>query len=130
MFTSKQTLLIGAIAGGLAVAFGAFGAHALRPLLLENNAVETYNLAVQYQFYHALALLLIGLLAKTYASSSGFSWAAVSMLMGILLFSGSLYAFALTGVRFSVFVTPVGGVFFLAGWALLIATILKIKKGS
>jgi len=120
----RNTLAVGAIMGGLAVAFGAFGAHALKGLLTQNGRVETYELAVRYQIYHALALLLIGLLMDKF-QAPGMKLSGVSMLIGILFFSGSLYAFALTNITSYALITPFGGLFFLMGWGLLIAGVLK-----
>jgi uncharacterized membrane protein YgdD (TMEM256/DUF423 family) len=127
MMSSKQILLTGSVAGALAVALGAFGAHAFKPLLLENNAVETYKLAVDYHFFHALALLLIGALTERSSQPAAFGRAAVCMLGGVVLFSGSLYALALTGTRTVVLVTPLGGVFFLVGWGLLAVAVVQKK---
>ncbi len=105
----------------LAVAFGAFGAHALRAAL-DPGAMAVYQTAVQYQFYHALALLAVGVLAgqgtpRPWLRASGWAFS-----IGIGLFCGSLYALALTGVRAWGMVTPIGGLAFLAGWGLLAAT--------
>jgi uncharacterized membrane protein YgdD (TMEM256/DUF423 family) len=119
MLTSRTILLSGAIAGGTAVALGAFGAHALRPVLEAQQGTDIYALAAQYQFFHALTLLLIGVLAERH-SSSRLGWAAWCMNAGIILFCGSLYVLALTGSRSVVLMTPLGGVFFLAGWILLV----------
>lgn len=114
----KQTILIGAILGALGVGFGAFGAHALKSLLVKNGRMETYELAVRYQFYHALALLFIGLLMNQYGSSI-MGWSSVSIFIGVILFSGSLYVYSLTNVTFFAMITPVGGLFLLCGWILL-----------
>ena len=87
----KQTsLLLGAISGGLAVAIGAFGAHALKPLLMETGREATFELAVRYQFYHALALLATGLLTSE-TSRKALHYSSLCFVLGIILFSGSLY---------------------------------------
>lgn len=108
----------GALCGMLAVVFGAFGAHALRDRL-DAYAMGVFETAVQYHFYHALALVAVGVLAlhqpqTTLLRSSGWLF-----LLGIGLFSGSLYLLALTGTRWLGAVTPLGGLAFIAGWACL-----------
>ncbi len=89
MINQKQTLLIASFSGMLAVGLGAFGAHALKALLLQNNRVDTYELAVRYHFYHTLALLAIAILMDR-LNTRWLGYAAASMLVGIILFSGSL----------------------------------------
>ena len=125
MLSQKTTLLCGILLAGLGVALGAFGAHALKPVLVEHQAVETYALAAQYQFYHALALIAIGILMQRSPDSPGFGLAALLMLAGVILFSGSLYGLALTGSRSVVLLTPLGGVFFLGGWTVLFIAVLR-----
>jgi len=117
--------MTGAIAGGLAVALGAFGAHALKAMLVASHSLEMYEVAARYQFYHALALLLIGLLMDRAQNKKALGRAAFFMVNGILFFSGSLYILALTSFRAVGFLTPVGGLFFLVGWGLLFWSILK-----
>jgi uncharacterized membrane protein YgdD (TMEM256/DUF423 family) len=115
----KQTsLLLGAIAGGLAVAIGAFGAHALKPFLMETGREATFELAVRYQFYHALALLATGLLTNE-TSRKVLHYSSLSFVLGIVFFSGSLYVLSFTGIKMLGAVTPFGGVFFILGWVLL-----------
>src|SRR5690349_24356696 len=113
----KTFLLIGALAGFLAVAFGAFGAHALRARL-SPEMLAVFETGVRYQMYHALALLLV---AAAAARFGGWMVTAAGWLftVGIVLFSGSLYALALTGVTTLGAITPIGGLAFLIGWALL-----------
>lgn len=108
-------LAVAAINGFLAVAAGAFGAHALQGRL-EPHALAVFETGARYQMYHALA---IGLAAALAARSVAAQVACWLFLAGIVLFSGSLYALALTGVRALGFVTPFGGFAFLAGWAAL-----------
>jgi uncharacterized membrane protein YgdD (TMEM256/DUF423 family) len=114
----RTTLLTGVVFGGLAVAIGAFGAHALRPLLEANGRTETFELAVRYQFYHAFAILFTGFLMSTF-SSRHLARAAVCFAVGIIIFSGSLYALSLSGTLILGAITPIGGVLFIAGWVLL-----------
>ncbi len=120
----KLTLLISAVLGTLAVGLGAFGAHALKNLLTQNGRLETYELAVRYHFYHTLALLLTGLLMDKFQSSH-LNYAALFFLLGIILFSGSLYTYALTNKTSFAMITPLGGVCFLAGWMLMAFSFYK-----
>ena len=104
----------GAILGFLAVALGAFGAHALR-VHLTPDRMAIYQTGVQYHLVHALAILVVAQLAdRLNARAVGWLWVA-----GVVIFSGSLYALAGTGIRVLGAITPIGGVCFLAGWALL-----------
>jgi uncharacterized membrane protein YgdD (TMEM256/DUF423 family) len=115
----KQTsLLLGAITGGLAVAIGAFGAHALKPFLIEAGRESTFELAVRYQFYHALALLAVGIVMGE-SPSKALQYGSLFFFLGIVLFSGSLYVLCFTGYTMLGAVTPFGGVFFILGWVLL-----------
>jgi len=120
----RAILLWGAVLGGLGVALGAIGAHALRPVLLANNRIETYEIAVRYQVVHALALLMAGVL-MAHIQNKTLRWAASCWVGGILLFSGSLYALSFTSMSAFAFLTPVGGLLLLSGWALLVTAILK-----
>ncbi|MCF7980740.1 MAG: DUF423 domain-containing protein [Pseudomonadales bacterium] len=122
---SKLFLLFGALSAGLAVIFGAFGAHALRSRLPENllNAFET---GTQYQMYHALALLMVGLLVHIYPASNLLKWSGLLFVVGIFLFSGSLYALALTQIKLFGPITPLGGAAFIVGWLLLSYALAKI----
>jgi uncharacterized membrane protein YgdD (TMEM256/DUF423 family) len=118
MITQRQIILIGSLLGGLAVALGAFGAHAFKDLLIQNNRVDTYELAVRYHFFHALALLLITLLLDKVESKIGIR-SAMLILIGTILFSGSLYIMALFNTTKGALITPIGGVFLLIGWGML-----------
>ncbi len=102
----------------VAVAVGAFGAHALKARLAP-DAMAIYQTAVQYHFWHALGLLAVGMLLLQRPDSGALAASAWLLVAGILLFSGSLYALALTGSRGWGAVTPVGGTAFLAAWAAL-----------
>lgn len=127
MKTDRQILITGALLGFAGVALGAFGAHALKALLTANGRVDTYELAVRYQFYHGLALLIVGSVMPRF-NTSRLKISAQLFLGGIVLFSGSLYVLALTSVTIVAFVTPVGGVLLLAGWAFFIAGLAKESK--
>ena len=110
-------LLIAAINGFLAVAAGAFGAHGLQGKL-DAHALATFETGARYQMYHALAIGLAALILRGAAANAATA-AAGFFLAGIVLFSGSLYLLALTGVRAFGFVTPFGGLAFLIGWIAL-----------
>jgi uncharacterized membrane protein YgdD (TMEM256/DUF423 family) len=120
----KLTLITASALGALAVALGAFGAHALKSLLTQNGRLETYELAVRYHFYHVFALLLTGLLMDKFSGSS-LPWASLFFILGILLFSGSLYTYAITNKTAFAMITPLGGVCFIIGWVSLIVGFLK-----
>lgn len=108
---------IAAVLGGLAVAFGAFGAHGLKERLAGN--MEIFETAVRYHFYHALVLLALGFAPPALWSGRLAPAAAWALVFGVLLFSGSLYALALTNIRWLGAITPIGGLGFIAGWALI-----------
>lgn len=114
---------VGAAAGLLAVVFGAFGAHALRERLAP-EMLSVYQTGVLYHLVHALAVLAVGILAERNPSgaltTSGWAFTA-----GLLLFSGSLYVLAISGVRVLGAVTPLGGVAFIVGWAALAWSTLR-----
>jgi len=113
-----KALVTGVVFGGLAVAIGAFGAHALRPVLEENARTATFELAVRYQFYHTFAILFSGALMLHFPSRQ-LNRAVVCFAAGILFFSGSLYILSLSGIGILGAVTPIGGVLFIAGWIFL-----------
>lgn len=102
----------------MAVALGAFGAHALKARLAPDMAA-VWQTAVQYHAWHALALLAVGILIAQDPNRAGLTWAGWLFAVGIVLFSGSLYALALTGVRGLGAITPVGGLAWLVGWFAL-----------
>lgn len=116
--TARGWLVSGALSGALAVMAGAFGAHALKARLTAAQ-LDTWATAVQYHFYHALALIAVGLAMRLLPEASGLQRVGGLFLFGLLAFSGSLYLLALTGVRQLGFITPLGGVAFIAGWLLL-----------
>lgn len=107
----------GAVACGLAVAVGAFGAHALRDRLAP-EALGTFETAVRYHFFHALALFVVTYAVQRWPESAT-NMAGWLFITGLVLFSGSLYVLALSGVRWLGAITPLGGVAFIAGWAIL-----------
>ncbi|WZO96437.1 DUF423 domain-containing protein [Isosphaeraceae bacterium EP7] len=109
----------GAIFGFLGVALGAFGAHGLKDRLAELGTSANFETAAQYQMYHALALLAVGLVGSLGRGSAALSVAGWSFSLGILVFSGSLYILSLTGLKWLGAITPIGGVALLVGWAAL-----------
>jgi uncharacterized membrane protein YgdD (TMEM256/DUF423 family) len=118
MLKQPQSILpIAALSAALAVACGAFGAHALKIRVAPEDLL-IWQTAVNYQMWHSLALLLIGVLAKLSAPSSTLIWSARSFLIGIIIFSGSLYLLVLTNTRWLGAITPIGGVAFIAAWLL------------
>ena len=122
--TAKLFVTLGAIAAGLAVALGAFGAHALRAKLAP-DLLAVYRTGVEYHFYHALGLALVGLVAMHLPESGPLKVGGWLMLAGIALFSGSLYLLAVTGTRAFGAITPIGGVAFILAWALVAWAVLR-----
>jgi uncharacterized membrane protein YgdD (TMEM256/DUF423 family) len=114
---SRTFIVAGAVGGFLSVAFGAFGAHALKEHL-SPEMLQMFETGVRYQMYHSLALFVVAWGADKYISGL-FSKAGWLFIVGIVIFSGSLYLLTFTGLRWFGAVTPVGGVAFLAGWACL-----------
>ncbi len=122
---------IGAISGFLAVAAGAFGAHGLKGRLKvlqsdnfqeasdKQQRLENFETASRYEMYHALAMVAVGIVALVGRPGAAISAAGWAFLVGTLLFSGSLYAYGLTGQRWLGMITPIGGVGFLIGWIAL-----------
>lgn len=122
-------ILIGAILAFLAVAFGAFGAHALKDVLTDHYAT-VYETAVQYQMFHAVGLILIGILMSKslFGPIPLLSRAGMIMLIGTIVFSGSLYVLAVTQIKVLGAITPIGGVLFLIAWVLVMFAAVKFGK--
>jgi uncharacterized membrane protein YgdD (TMEM256/DUF423 family) len=114
----RTFLILGALVGFLGVAIGAFGAHALEATLKANQREATFATATQYHMYHALALLAVAWAATRWPDNLTY-WAGYLFIIGIILFSGSLYALSLTNQRWLGAITPFGGLAFLAGWLCL-----------
>lgn len=119
----------GAVLLALAVVMGAFGAHGLRNRL-DAYSMSVYEKAVFYHFIHAIGILLVSLLARTAAitpaAGARIGWL---LLLGIVVFSGTLYALALTGLRILGAITPIGGLAFIAGWLLLAWEASRTQRG-
>ena len=127
----KKFLAAGIICAGLAVLFGAFGAHGLKKMV-DAESIEVFKTGVQYQFYHAIALILAAILFLKLPAKQ-INWAGNFFLAGIFSFSGSLYTITLckametTAPKFIFPITPLGGVCFIAGWFFLLVAVMKKK---
>jgi uncharacterized membrane protein YgdD (TMEM256/DUF423 family) len=128
----KGFLKTGALLAAMAVILGAFAAHALRDMVSE-KAVATFETAVRYQFYHAFALIITGILFQNFRFKS-LRWAGYLFIAGIILFSGSLYCLSLVqaavqpGYKWLGPLTPLGGLCFIAGWVLLCVGFFRHKE--
>jgi len=114
----KSILIVAAISGLLAVILGAFGAHALKGEL-NPEMLEVYKTGNQYQFYHTFALLAVGILMN-FNRSQALKWSAYLFITGLVLFSGSLYILAISGIKALGMITPFGGTAWIVAWILLI----------
>ncbi len=126
----KNYLVAAAIFGGLAVALGAFGAHGLENITSDEKVLHGFQTGVQYQMYHALALLSVAILFDK-LPAKWMKWAGICFIAGIILFSGSLYLLTFfklqesTGVKFVGPVMPLGGLLFIAGWLCILVAAVK-----
>ena len=123
MKNSKKILLLVSLLGALAVILGAFGAHGLKEVLPEQS-LSSYNTGIRYHFYHVLVLFGLSILLKD-KYNKWFYYASISLVVGIVLFSGSIYllatkdAIGLTHYKWLGPITPIGGVFFIVAWLLI-----------
>ena len=124
----KSILTIAAISGLLAVVLGAFGAHALKKMI-SSEMLEVYKTGVQYQFYHTFALLAVGILMH-FNTSKALKWSGYLFVVGILLFSGSLYVMTITGIKALGIITPFGGTVWIAEWFLLMVHCRKLTNSK
>ena len=115
---TRFLIITGAVSAALSVALGAFAAHTLKARL-PADILAVFQTGVQYQFYHSLGLILVGILVQFYKGSSLLPAAGFLMVAGILLFSGSLYVISTTGIRSLGVITPIGGVAFIAAWLMV-----------
>ena len=115
----KVSFLFAATGGAVAVALGAFGAHGLRGRI-EERLLETFQTAVEYQMYHCLALLMVAVLMREWGRSLALEITSYAFILGVLLFSGSLYGLVLTNMKWLGPVTPVGGLCLIIGWSALV----------
>jgi uncharacterized membrane protein YgdD (TMEM256/DUF423 family) len=125
MLSPKTSLILGALLGFLSVALGAFGAHALKDALIQQGRLATYETAVQYQMYHALALVLVGILGWVRPDMS-LGGVSTAFLLGIVIFSGSLFLLCATGLKWMGAITPLGGLAFRSGWLMLAYRVWKL----
>ena len=121
---AKTVLSVAAILAALAVLFGAFGAHGLKAKL-SPDMMAVYQTAVQYHMWHSLGLAIVANAALRWPGHRALQWSAALMIVGIILFSGSLYALALTQIKFLGVITPFGGLAFIAAWLLFAIAIRK-----
>ena len=122
--TAKLFLILGGLNAALAVVLGAFGAHGLKARMTA-EMLAVYQTGVHYHLFHALGLLVVGLVATQIADSVFLRWSGWLMLAGIILFSGSLYMLSVSGLRWLGMVTPFGGMAFIAAWVVFVVAILK-----
>ncbi|WLD93224.1 DUF423 domain-containing protein [Alkalihalobacillus sp. AL-G] len=120
----KLFILLGAVNAGLSVILGAFGAHGLESKL-SAKMMEVFKTGVQYHIFHALGLFVVAFLADKFTGSALIHWAGWLMLIGIVLFSGSLYVLSVTGISKLGIITPFGGMAFIVGWLLIVIAVLK-----
>lgn len=124
---AQLSLLLGALGGLSGVVLGAFGAHALRDRF-DDYSMRVFETAVQYQFYHSLALVAVGILMLSATHTGLLRISTIMFTTGIVLFSGSLYLLSFSGIRWLGAVTPLGGLAFIVGWSCLV--LVAIKMGS
>lgn len=122
---AKLFLTLASLSGMLAVMLGAFGAHGLKSRLSEQS-LSVFETAVQYHFYHSLALLAVGLIAISQPQIALLKSSGWLFVIGIVVFSGSLYLLSMTGIRWLGAITPLGGLAFIGGWACLAAASWKM----
>jgi uncharacterized membrane protein YgdD (TMEM256/DUF423 family) len=124
--------VVGAVNGALAVALGAFGAHGLKTMVesgqITAEMLATFETAVRYQMYHALALVAIGVLTR--GNSGAGKLAGVAFLTGIVIFSGMLYAYVLTGIKVFAMIVPIGGVSLIVGWIALAVALWRDRADT
>ncbi|MEL6578496.1 MAG: DUF423 domain-containing protein [Cyanobacteria bacterium J06621_12] len=123
---SRIFLTIASMLGGISVIFGAFASHALQDRL-SAKSLAIWNTGTTYQMYHALALMLVALLLSRFPNSTLITVAGYAFIAGIFVFSGSLYALTLTGIKWLGAITPLGGMAFIIGWLCLALASWRIE---
>lgn len=126
MTTARVFLILGSLGAALAVALGAFGAHVLKTRL-SVEMLAVYHTGVQYHLWHALGLVLVGVVALQFPGTALLKWSGWLMVTGVVLFSGSLYTLSLTGIRGFGAITPVGGIAFVVAWLLFAIAAWRIS---
>lgn len=122
--TKKKGLIIGSILMVIGISIGAFGAHGLKDILEENGTLSTFQTGVEYLFYNSIGILIISLSGKDNKMKS---FAIISIILGIILFSFSLFTLSITGIKALGIITPFGGLSMIVGWILFIMS-LKTNK--
>jgi len=122
--TAKVFMILGGFNAALVMLLGAFGAHALKARL-SVEMLAIYQTGVHYHLFHALGLIAVGLVATQIPASAYLKWSGWLMLVGIIIFSGSLYVLSVSGLRWLGMVTPFGGMSFIAAWILFVVAIVK-----
>ena len=122
----SQFLFLGSVNAALAIMAGAFAAHGLKSKL-SDHYLDVFQTGAQYHFYHAMALLIVGLMIQQFPEQGLLKWSGYLFLLGILLFSGSLYTLSITGIGWLGAVTPLGGVAFIVGWLMMAMVFFKIN---
>lgn len=122
--TARKTIITGSVFMALAVGFGAFGAHIVQDFLTPER-FEVYKTGVEYHFYHAIGLLILGVISINIPGKKWISWSGYCFTAGILIFSGSLYLLTLTDTGWLGAITPIGGVLFITGWILLAVAVIS-----
>jgi uncharacterized membrane protein YgdD (TMEM256/DUF423 family) len=125
---NRNYIQLAAMLGMLAVGIGAFGAHGLEPTLEANGRTETFETAVKYHFYHALAILALAIWLQIQPQLTFLKSVMGLLVLGILIFSGSLYVLSLTGINWLGAITPIGGVAFIVGWFWLFWSARKLQS--
>jgi uncharacterized membrane protein YgdD (TMEM256/DUF423 family) len=125
----KILMICAGLSGFVGVALGAFGAHALKASL-SAEMLMVYRTGVDYQFVHTLALMIVIVLALKFPAVGLWKLSGIFFLVGIIIFSGSLYTLALSGIKVIGAITPIGGLCFLIGWMLFIGAAYKSLDGS
>ncbi|QBF81812.1 DUF423 domain-containing protein [Shewanella maritima] len=125
---NKTILLTATVSGFLAVALGAFGAHGLKNIA-PAELISIFKLGVEYQFYHTFALLALGICSQ-WINTKQIVWSAWCFVIGMVFFSGSLYLYALTGVKWVGPITPIGGTFLLIGWLLFAYSVSRLQTSQ
>jgi uncharacterized membrane protein YgdD (TMEM256/DUF423 family) len=120
----RHFISLGSLNAALAVILGAFGAHALKSKI-QPEALEIFQTGVQYHLYHSLGLILIGIIYRVGKLSTAINFSGWMMVIGMILFSGSLYILSITGIRSIGMITPIGGILLVISWILLAIAWLK-----
>lgn len=127
--TSRRQLIWAGVLLSTATALGAFGTHALKPVLPEAR-FESFQIGVMYQFFHALGLLGIGLLQRNYGASAWLKAAAQLVVFGIVVFSGSIYAMTFGAPRSLGMIAPIGGVALISAWLVFVVAVTKLEQSA